>query len=195
MDVPWKVILAFVGVFIAGAVFGGVFTLGASARRLANLPRQPTPNERPIQQFPPVVPPKTQVAGPHAPKPTKEVARSNNPITPVLMNQFTRKLSGLTDAQKDSLRKTLGRAGEDLHRLRQENYADVGRVTERMYADVSAVLTMEQRGELETMRRQMEERIQADKEKQRKRAEAAAAEAAAKSAPLPLPAPTTTPSR
>ena len=32
MDRPWKVILAFVGVFIAGAVFGGFFTLRSAAR-------------------------------------------------------------------------------------------------------------------------------------------------------------------
>ena len=159
MDVPWKVILAFVGVFIAGAVFGGVFTIGVSARRFANVPRQPLPAERPLQQLPPVAQPKVQVAGPQVPKATKEAVRGN-PITPVLMNQFTRKLTGLTDTQKESLRKTLGRAGEDLLRLRQENFADVGRVTERMYADVSAVLTLEQRSQLETMRRETEERMQ-----------------------------------
>jgi hypothetical protein len=68
MDVPWKVILAFVGVFIAGAVFGGVFTMGVSARRFANGPRQSLPVERPVQQFPVVPQPKMQVAGPPAPK-------------------------------------------------------------------------------------------------------------------------------
>jgi hypothetical protein len=165
MEVPWKVILAFVGVFIAGAVFGGVFTIGVSARRFANLPRQPQPAERPLQQMPPVAQPKVQVAGPQVQKSGREVTRGN-PITPVLMNQFTRKLSGLTDVQKESLRKTLGRAGEDLLRLRQENFSDVGRVTERMYADVSAVLTMEQRAELETMRRQTEERMAEKKRNQ-----------------------------
>jgi hypothetical protein len=184
MDVPWKVILAFVGVFIAGAVFGGVFTIGVSARRFANLPRQPLPAERPLQQLPPVAQPKVQVAGPQVQKAGREVTRGN-PITPVLMNQFTRKLSGLTEAQKESLRKTLGRAGEDLLRLRQENFSDVGRVTERMYADVSAVLTMEQRAELETMRRETEERMQ------KKRAQPTAVEGGnrpgANAAPVPLP--------
>jgi hypothetical protein len=100
------------------------------------------------------------------------------------MNQFTRKLSGLSGTQKDSLRKILGRAGEDYHRLRQENVADVARVTERMYADVSGVLTMEQRTELENMRKQVEERLQAER---RKRAEAAAAEAANRAANNPSP--------
>jgi hypothetical protein len=161
MDVPWKVILAFVGVFIAGAVFGGVFTIGVSARRFAHTPKQPLPAEGPIQQLPAVKPPKTEVAGPLAPKGGREMgAVRGNPITLALMRELTRKLSGLTDAQKESLRKTVGRAGEDLHRLRINNFEDVGRVTERMYADVSAVLTIEQRGELEKMRRETEERMQ-----------------------------------
>jgi hypothetical protein len=177
MDVPWKVILAFLGVFVAGAVFGGVFTLGVSARRNVNVPRQASGTDKPVAQFPAVVQPKAQVAGPQAPK----VATTRpNPITPVLMNQFTRKLSGLTPPQKDSLRTILGRAGEDYHRLRQDNLADVTRVTERMYADVSGVLTLEQRSDLEKMRKQLEERF---KEDRRKRAEAAEANRAAN--PLP----------
>ena len=172
MDVPWKVILAFVGVFIAGAVFGGVFTMGVSARRIV-APRPP--GDKGIAQFPPVTAPKAQVAGPQAPKTATTAARPN-PITPVLMTQFTRRLSGLTPVQKESLRTILGRAGEDYYRLRQENLADVARVTERMYADVSGLLTADQRVELESMRKQVEEKLQADR---RKRAEAAAAERAA----------------
>ena len=62
MNVPWKVLLAFVGVFIAGAVFGGVFTMGVSARRFA--PRQMGPVDRPLTQLPPANQPRPQVAGP-----------------------------------------------------------------------------------------------------------------------------------
>ena len=191
MDVPWKVIVAFVGVFIGGAIFGGVFTVGVSARRFANQPRPAAGPERRVEKFPPVNPPKVDFAGP---QPTKAMppAQRGNPITPFLMNQFTRGLSGLTAGQRDSLKTILGRAGEDYHRLRQENFADVTRVTERMYADVSGVLTIEQRGDLEKMRKQVEERMQ---EGQRKRAEAAAAEKAnrpaknspANGAPAPKP--------
>jgi hypothetical protein len=183
MDVPWKVILAFVGVFIAGAVFGGVFTMGVSARR-GPPPRQPQTNDRGIAQFPPVAQPKAQVAGPQAPRSASTAVRPN-PITPVLMNQFTRRLSGLTPAQKDSLRVILGRAGEDYHRLRQENLSDVARVTERMYADVSGVLTLEQRADLEQMRKQVEEKLRADRQKRAEAAAAAAAERAAAKASAP----------
>ena len=184
MDVPWKVILAFLGVFVAGAVFGGVFTMGVSARRFANQPRPVT--ERRVEKFAPVNPPKTEFAGPQQPtaqQPPRMMppaALRGNPITPALMNLFTRRLSGLTPPQKESLKVILGRAGEDYHRLRQENLSDVARVTERMYADVAAVLTVEQRGDLEAMRKQQEDRINTEK---RKRAEAAAAEAANRAAP------------
>lgn len=182
MDVPWKVIFAFVGVFIAGAIFGGVFTIGVSARRAPGGPRQAAAADRPLAQLPPASQPKSQVAGPAAPASNPNAgmvaapAWRSNPITPQLMNQFTRRLPALTAEQKDSLRRILGRAGEDFHRLRQENLADVARVTERMYADVASVLTLEQRAELETMRKQLEERIQ----NERRKREAAAAEAANK---------------
>ena len=178
MDVPWKVILAFVGVFIAGAVFGGVFTIGMSARK-GTAPARPQGVERGTVQPQNVPMPKAQVAGPQLLKGGPGTGPRTNPITPLLMGQFSRKLSGLTPAQKDSLRTILGRAGEDYHRLRQENLADVARVTERMYADVSGVLTPEQRGELEKMRKQVEEKFEADR---RKRIEAAAAAAAERAA-------------
>ncbi|MGH7946180.1 MAG: hypothetical protein ACREF9_14375, partial [Opitutaceae bacterium] len=65
------------------------------------------------------------------------------------------------------------------HRLRQENLADVARITERMYADVSGVLTLEQRGDLEKMRKQVENKLQEDRRKRNEAAAAAAAERAA----------------
>lgn len=176
MDVPWKVILAFVGVFIAGAIFGGVFTIGASARRGPNgvrgpqLPDRPAPVETPSTKAP-----VTSVTPPPAVR--------LNPITVQLMNQFMRRLSP-TPEQRDEFRKILGRAGEDMQRLRQENLVDVTRVTERMYADISSVLTLDQRSELEKMRRQVEERILADKQK---RDQAAAAERASKGGGLATP--------
>lgn len=186
MDVPWKVIFAFIGVFVAGAIFGGVFTIGVSARRVGTQPRSAQWADRgPGQSAPVGVPPATPggstVAPVAAPRP--------NPITVQLMTQFTRRLSP-TPEQRDELRKILGRAGEDLQRLRQENLADVTRVTERMYADISGVLTLEQRSELEKMRRQFEERVQADR---KKREEAAAAEKAEKAEKAGKTAPTARP--
>jgi hypothetical protein len=184
MDKPWKVIFAFVGVFIAGAIFGGVFTRGAAVRRLG-IP----PQERPLVQLPPANQPPPQVAGPQAPAQKAPMVR-HNPITPRLMRELIQKLS-LTPEQQKKIRPLVGRAGEDLdrmrlegERMRQENIAAVRRVTERMYADVSDVLTLEQRAGLEQMRKQEEERVQNDA---RKRREAAAAAAEAQRAANPAP--------
>jgi len=183
MDVPWKVIFAFLGVFVAGAVFGGVFTIGVTARRFNVQPRQPQWVERAGGQLPPGgQTPVVQTGGTPAPAPAPRM----NPITVQLMTQFTRRLSP-TPAQRDELRRILGRAGEDLQRLRQENLADVTRVTERMYADVSGVLTLEQRSELEKMRRQFEERVLADRKKREEAAAAEKAEKAGKAGPVARP--------
>lgn len=172
MDTPWKVVTAFLGVFIAGAVFGGVFSLRASGRRIQAAPQ-------PVAQMPAAEHARRQVAGPQL-APGAAAARAN-PITPQLMRQFTKSLS-LTAEQREKVQPIVGRAGEDFQRLRdeearrrQENLADVARVNERMYADVSALLTPEQRVELQAMRQRVEDKFQAERQK---RAEAAAAEAA-----------------
>ena len=189
MDVPWKVIFAFLGVFVAGAVFGGVFTIGVTARRFNVPPRQPQWVERTGGQLPPAgQPPVVQASGTSGPG----TSSRPNPITVQLMTQFTRRLSP-TPLQRDELRKILGRAGEDLQRLRHENLADVTRVTERMYADISGVLTLEQRSELEKMRRQFEERVQADRKKREEAAAAEKAEKAGKAAPAARPGATKAP--
>ncbi len=175
MNAPWKVIAAFVGVFIAGAIFGGVFTL-----RNASMRRPPEPaavQSRPLTPIP-AASQRPKVAGPQVAV-TTTTPSAVNPLTPTLMRQFTQKLN-LTPEQRDRIRPMVTRASEDYARLRQENLADTARVTERMYADVSAQLTSEQRNHLETMRQQMLERVQVEK---KKRADAAAAEAANRDRP------------
>ncbi len=79
----------------------------------------------------------------------------------------------------------------------QRNLADTARVTDRMYSDVAALLSPDQREELETMRQQMQERV--EKERKRRAELNAAAEAALKAergnaegkAPGPTPVPAT----
>lgn len=173
MEKPWKVVVAFIGVFMAGAVFGGFFSLRNPSRRV--------PESPPIQVLPPPMQP--QFAGPQASS-SPALPRSS-PITPVLMKQFRKSLK-LTPEQSEKLQPILSRAGEDFQRLRdedarrrQDHLADVARVNERMYVDISNTLTEAQRAELQRMRQQVEEKIQAEKQK---RADAAAAEAAARSA-------------
>ena len=177
MDKPWKVIVAFVLVFIAGAIFGGVFTVSFSARRAPGAAAKANPAGR--QGASPAV------ATPARPKGEGQgaglLARTNS-LTPAVIRQFTLRLE-LSAEQKERIGPIVGRASEDLVRLRQENLVDTARVTERMYTDVAAVLTSPQRTELLAMTRQMEERVMAER---RKRAEAAAAESAR---PVVAPAP------
>jgi len=187
MEKPWKVVCAFVLVFMAGAIFGGVFTVGFSARR-QSIGTKVSPPARPATAAAAAGQPKAVPATPQSQPPAGAATAKPNPITPTLMRQFTQRLK-LTAEQRERIRPIVTRAGEDFIRLRQENLADTARVTERMYSDVAALLTAEQRAEIETMQRQMEERVQAERQK---RADAAAAEAASrtdKKAPAARPAP------
>ena len=173
MDKPWKVIVAFVGVFIAGAVFGGFFTLRASARRMAEH-RQP---ERELRL--PVPPPQPQ-AQPPAPK----AAQGPQGRAPVVMRQINQRLN-LTSAQREKIRPLIERATEDLQRLRQanerfrqQNFADTTRITQRMYSDIAGILSPEQRSELDSMRKQMQDRMEQDRKRRADIAAQIAAQAA-----------------
>ena len=187
MEKPWKVVCAFVLVFMAGAIFGGVFTVGFSARR-QSIGSKVSPPARPATAAAAAGQPKAAPATAQSQPSAGAATAKPNPITPTLMRQFTQRLK-LTAEQRERIRPIVTRAGEDFVRLRQENLADTARVTERMYVDVAALLSPEQRAEIETMQRQMEERVQAERQK---RADAAAAEAASrteKKAPVARPAP------
>lgn len=187
MEKPWKVVAAFIGVFIAGAVFGGFFTLRNPARRAQAIPPRPPVQMSPGEQ------PRTQVAGPQvAAHPGPTLPPKANQITPQIMRQLTKSLK-LTLAEREKIQPIVGRAGEDFQRLReeetrrreedvrrrQENLADVARANERMYVDVSNALTDEKRVALQKMRERVEAKFQAER---KKRAEAAAAEAAQRAA-------------
>ena len=216
MEKPWKVIAAFIAVFMAGAVFGGLFTLRASGKRFADWRVQ----ERPAKNVLPAATaatPATTAATTPAPDAAKTVVGSTAPVAlparvplmPALMQQFTRHLK-LNAAQKEKARPIFSRASEDLQRLRQENeverqrnLADTVRVTERMYSDVSALLSPEQKVELEVMRAQMQQRLDKDRKRRAElqadldrqfKAEKAAADAEGKnSAATPVLVPTAKP--
>lgn len=145
MNQPWKVVFAFVTVFIAGAVFGGVFTLRTAGPRPPNFNQPPLPNNRPQVQKPPL--------GPQ--------------IGPAMMRQLGQRLK-LNEEQREKIRPIVARAEEDLQRLRRQNFQDTTRVMERMHADVAMWLSPEQREELEVVKINMRERMQrAEKEERR----------------------------
>ncbi|HUR57970.1 MAG TPA: hypothetical protein VM029_09705, partial [Opitutaceae bacterium] len=148
MEKPWKVVFAFICVFMAGAVFGGFFTLrGAKRRDVATTTVAPPP-----------VPVPGAVPRPLPPAPV------GVQIQPAIMRQFTQRLR-LTVEQREKIKPVVAHATEELQRLRRENLHDTTRVMEVMYADVAASLTPEQRAELEDMRHKMQERVAAEKKK------------------------------
>ena len=163
MDRPWKVIVAFVGVFIAGAVFGGFFTLRSAARVAEATRPKASPAKVPAGKTPAA-----------APAPAKGIA-------PQVMRQLTQRLSPTPEQQK-AIRPIVSRAAEDLQRMQKEHLADTTRTTERMYADVAALLTPAQRTQLEQMRQEMLERVRKVREK---RDEGAADGAGKTAAPAP----------
>ena len=167
MDRPWKVISAFVGVFIAGAVFGGFFTLRSVDRVVDAARGKGTTAKAPATKPAP--------AAPAAPAPAKGIA-------PQVMRQLTQRLSPTPEQQK-AIRPIVSRAAEDLQRMQREHLADTTRTTERMYADVSALLTPAQRTQLEQMRQEMLERVRKVREKR----DETPAEGTAKSTPAGTP--------
>lgn len=149
-----KVVAAFFGVFVAGAVFGG-----ALAYRLA----QPAP----------AVPVPVAVSAPAGenspPPPVAGSARLPAPlppaqVQPALMRQFSQRLK-LTPEQRERILPVVTRTTDELARLRRENLHETSRLTEAMYAEVAAALTPSQTFELEKMKRKMQERVAEERKK------------------------------
>ncbi len=200
MDKPWKVISAFIGVFAAGAVFGGFLTLRSAGKRwekesllqrelieaktAAAVAAAQAAQAAQANQAPAAGNPSSGAAVAPAAAP---VVAARNAISASLMRQFAQRLK-LSNEQRDKMRPILARWGEDFQHLRQENerqqqqyLSDSVRLSERMHREVSELLTPEQRGELEKMRRETQER--AERERQ-KRLEAAASKAGKGAVPV-----------
>ncbi len=165
MDKPWKVIFAFVGVFIAGAVFGGFFTLRTAVKREN---REVEASRLAPHVLAPSVPAPVNAA-PTLPGPNAGPQRGM--ISVALMRRFAQRLN-LSGEQREKIRPILGRWGEDFQHLRQENerqqqqyLAESVRLNQRMYGDIAAILGPEHRDELEKMRREDEERVERERQK------------------------------
>ncbi len=198
MDKPWKVISAFIGVFAAGAVFGGFLTLRSAGKRWekeSQLQKQlfeakaaaAVAAVQASQAAPTSPGGASATAGAHPANALPAPVTGRNAISASLMRQFAGRLK-LSNEQREKMRPILARWGEDFQHLRHENerqqqqyLADSVRLSERMYREVGDLLTAEQRGELEKMRRETQER--AERERQR-RLEAAAAAKGKGAAPV-----------
>lgn len=145
-----KVISAFIGVFMAGAVFGGLFTMGTASRQ----------DVATVAVTPPVaVAPTTAVQG--TPVATKAVTPKapQARVDPKMMRQYTQRLN-LTAEQREIIKPFMARAESELARLRRQNLQDTTREMTRMYENIARNLTPEQLAELEKMKAATLERLE-----------------------------------
>lgn len=149
MDKPWKVIFAFVGVFIAGAVFGAFFSLRSGGRlpriqgagfRNQGMPALQNPSPQPNQQRP--------------------MLGATQPIQATqIMRRYAERLN-LTPEQKDRIHPLIQRATEDIRRQQQNNFRENGIIVQRLQQDIAKELTGEQRARLEKMEQRQRELMQ-----------------------------------
>jgi Spy/CpxP family protein refolding chaperone len=132
MQTPWKVLAAFMGVFVAGSIFGGFFALRVDRERG---PQRRTEPQQPV-----------------------------GPLTLRLMRNFAERLD-LTAEQKEKLRPVMERAGEDIRRVQQSQFREMGVLVDRLQQDISQVLTPEQKVKLEAMKQQQRERMKGDRDR------------------------------
>jgi hypothetical protein len=161
---PWKVIFAFVGVFVAGAVFGGFFTARTAEKRWAEQQQQ-QPATPAVAAVTTSTAPATLATAPARQGNGGNRALPPTMITPVMLQRLSVTLK-LTDEQLEKIRPIVARADEDMLWLRRENFRNTNRVLERMHTEIGTLLTPEQRNDLEVWKRTMQEKLQrAEKER------------------------------
>ncbi|MCF7687967.1 MAG: hypothetical protein K9M98_01675 [Cephaloticoccus sp.] len=127
MNKPWKVILAFFGVFLAGAVFGGLLVL--------------------------------RVARNHDMK-----SAAMDRFTTMVLTRYSDRLA-LTSEQKEIIRPIVMKAEGELRRVRNAGFKETVVIAEKMNEEVAKVLTPEQVGKLQELRKEMSERWKRDRAK------------------------------
>ncbi|MEY2877983.1 MAG: hypothetical protein RLZZ15_363 [Verrucomicrobiota bacterium] len=145
MEKPWKVVLAFVGVFIAGAVFGGLFSLRIGQTFVQERERKQGAGRLPL---PPAV----------AANPNRAPANSHKPPLVIgpqaqaanLLRRFAERLD-LTPDQRDRVMPLIQRATLDFRRQQQDHFRDDTITLQRLQEDIRKELTLIQISKLEQM--------------------------------------------
>ena len=178
MEKPWKVIVAFVGVFIAGSVFGGLLALRLHQRERA-------PRFAPAAMMPPptAVPAPVQLAlAPGQPPATPPGARATAALpqmqlpagmavqAPQLMRRYVDRLN-LTAEQKERINPLIQRAAADLRRQQQTNFRETGIILQHLQEDLGKALTPAQRGRLDQMAEHQRQIIEQRERQQAEKAE------------------------
>ena len=141
MDRPWKVILAFVGVFVAGAVFGGLLAL-----RLARQVSVPPPVAAVVA--PAVTPPTSPAARPPAVDPKLPMPQAVQSAQ--LMRRVTNQI-GLAKAQRERVAPIIDRAVQDFWHQQQNYNRENGFLLQRLKQDIGKELTPEQQTKLDDL--------------------------------------------
>jgi hypothetical protein len=141
MEKPWKVILAFIGVFVAGATFGGLLALRL-ARQLAS---QPARWAGPGMTPPPAGAPGLRSPGGPPNPPMPQAVQSAQ-----LMRRVTSQI-GLTKPQRERVMPIIERAVQDFWRQHQGYNRENGFLLQRLKQDIGRELTPEQQVKLDEL--------------------------------------------
>jgi hypothetical protein len=139
MNVPWKVILAFIGIFIAGSVFGGFFAVGIGQQYAQRERQRPIAIKLPQQQF-------------GAPQATQ------------LLRRFAERLD-LTEAQREKLKPIVSRAEEEIGRVRQKALEETDTILRRVQQDFRAELNADQKRKLDRMQKAQNDVMKQERQK------------------------------
>jgi hypothetical protein len=188
MDKPWKVIAAFIGVFVAGAVFGGFFALGMGSKLLTPATTAAPAVAPVVTTNPAVTPPTPLPATAPVPAPVaaaKGVANAQRiprlqvpPYmqTPQMMRQYAEKLD-LTAQQKENISPRIQRAAEDFRRLWQGYVRETSIIVQRLQEDIRKELTPEQVAKLEKWEQRQQELLEKNEQKLREQKKGGAGKA------------------
>jgi hypothetical protein len=145
MDKPWKVVFSFLGVFVAGAVFGGLLALRVdrivSERRLQEQAAQAAA----LAARAPAPPARAQVPAPQPPLPVPQAVQSTQ-----LMRRVTNQLN-LTPAQRALVTPLIQRAVQDFWRQQQNYSRENAFLLQRLKQDIAKELTPEQQTRLDDL--------------------------------------------
>jgi hypothetical protein len=165
MDQPWKVITAFVGVFVAGAVFGGFFAIGMGPKLLPSTPAPIAPVAPTVTTTVTPAPTPTQ-----APKQAPSVARIPPlQVPPALQNpQMLRRYAerlDLTSEQKENITPRIQRATEDFRRLWVGYVRETSIIVQRLQEDIRKELTPDQIAKLDLWEQRQKELLEKSEQK------------------------------
>ena len=179
MDKSWRVIAAFVGIFAAGAVTGGLLTLRIAQSRsgpaaMAELPPVPAPSQPPpanvtVANGPATAPASTETA-PVRPAPTQTPTQTQaqtqtqtppppEQLGPQLFRRLTNQL-GLTQEQRVKIRPIERRTTEELNRLRRDTLHSTEVLIDRNEDEIRALLNPAQAAKFDELVAQQRTKIQ-----------------------------------